>query len=635
MARKPIDFARQAQREAWLAHPTLGEASFANIVRRPHNPIYRGQLPREWAVNGFLFQDPVSQAWFAYIGEYPEHYAMGEVSSRCWILRSDNFGASWEPVGPAFCEDRPLRFEKDPTPIGHYPDVSVVYHDGRYHMVLDWCHAGFDWDLEKADSGTAYAWAAQPEGPFTLAPQPIVRNHELQPLAGKYGRMYASTLIRRKDDWLVLSINDSVSTNGAFAWSLCGMTAAEPAGPYSAPQLLLSPETNSYFPPIVEHFPAFTHDGWIYAPATSVALNRNFQCVFRAPIEAADCPDNWELHQHGSIWHGTSLEAEEKGIWGQTFSGFVDDNQRLQLLYPSLDSHGRGTIHLAARPWEKPYREAGFWLTGHRGPSFTAVRQGYKLASLDAALELGQGSVAVVLGMQGPIGPDKPTSDSSLHSHMLRDCFELVLSESRWQLQAVDSQGNRQRVTAGEHTGQSSSGLLTLQLAFSSHQWHIDINGETWAAPLRRPQGLTGLWAAANSSALVKEFVLRGEPYDSGLHWLYTEALLGAGVNPKDWETMHDSGFRFGLGARSRKNNARVKWNIHGRAMELWSPRSPDLGRCQVYLDGQSLGPLDLYSPERQPSAVVLSRQGLPDTFHALVLESLEGPLVVDSLTVY
>jgi hypothetical protein len=52
---------------------------------------------------------------------------------------------------------------------------------------------------------------------------------------------------------------------------------------------------------MLEFYPAFVHRGFVYAPATSVALNRNYNALFRAPLERAAEPGAWELFQNGSL----------------------------------------------------------------------------------------------------------------------------------------------------------------------------------------------------------------------------------------------------------------------------------------------------------------------------------------------
>ena len=71
---------------------------------------------------------------------------------------------------------------------------------------------------------------------------------------------------------------------------------------------------------------------------------------------------------------------------------------------------------------------------------------------------------------------------------------------------------------------------------------------------------------------------------------------------------------------------------LQGRGFRLWLPKGPDYGRCTAELDGLPLGDLDLQAAAEQPSAVLLSREDLPDGFHALVVRSGDQPMPVDCL---
>jgi len=179
-----VDYADSRRAGLWLQDPVCGGPSFDAFVHAPHNPLHRGAPPFEWPVNSFFFPDPVSGNRYIYIGDYPEGYAARP--SRCVLLRSANRGQSWSNLGVVLEGSKEL-FDQG----GATPDVSVVYADGRYHMVYDWVEP--DWSQL---GGLAYAWAEKPEGPFHRAPQPITRNKELTPLLGKYQRTYAATLLR-------------------------------------------------------------------------------------------------------------------------------------------------------------------------------------------------------------------------------------------------------------------------------------------------------------------------------------------------------------------------------------------------------------------------------------------------------
>jgi hypothetical protein len=200
----------------------------------------------------------------------------------------------------------------------------------------------------------------------------------LTALLGRYQRTYAATLLRRKRDWMIVALMDHAPNS----WALFGITAPKPEGPYGERVLLRNVESDGFHPPLLEYYPAFVHRGFMYAPATSVALNRNHNALFRAPLERAAEPSAWELIQNGSVWHAEDVENEAYGLWGQTLSGWVDGNGVLQVSFHSRDPKGMGTINIAARPWKQPLRKVGFVMSGHQGPSLTPSQPVWKSACL-------------------------------------------------------------------------------------------------------------------------------------------------------------------------------------------------------------------------------------------------------------
>ena len=316
-----VDYAESRQAGLWLQDPVLGGPSFDSFVHSARNPLHRGAPPFEWPVNGFFFADPVSGDWYIYVGDYPAGYTSRP--SRCVLLRSADGGGSWTNLGVVLQGSKAL-FDRG----GATPDVSVVYAEGRYHMVYDWVEP--DWSEL---GGLGYAWAEKPEGPFHRAREPITRSRALPLLLGKYQRTYAATLLRRKHDWMILAMMDRAPNS----WALFCITAPRPEGPYGERILLRNVEGEKFHPPLLEFYPAFTHGGFVYAPATSVALNRNYNALFRAPVERAAEPGAWELFENGSVWHAEDVENEAYGLWGQTFSGWVDRHGVLQAMFPSRE----------------------------------------------------------------------------------------------------------------------------------------------------------------------------------------------------------------------------------------------------------------------------------------------------------
>ena len=194
--------------------------------------------------------------------------------------------------------------------------------------------------------------------------------------------------------------------DGFFSWGELAVTAPTPKGPWSEPVLVLGVESNRYYPPTAESFPAFVHEGYVYNPATSVALNRNCQVIYRAEIEQAHRPQAWQLYQFGTAWHSEYVPHEGFGIWGQTFSGFSDAQGQFHVLFPSRErSSGVGTINFASRPWNKPLRDRGFVLSGHAGSSFTLLRSAYRGFELETDLTVHGNAARIVWGCRAPSAP--------------------------------------------------------------------------------------------------------------------------------------------------------------------------------------------------------------------------------------
>lgn len=610
------DYAESRYVDLWLRHPVYGDPSFDAFDHLPGNPILTGTPPYGWPVNGFLFSDPISDNWYIYVGDYAKGY-IGPLPNRCILLRSKNRGRSWENLGVVLHGDARM-FDKG----GNTPDVSVVFEDDRYHMVYDWTLP------DRKDGGLAYAWADKPEGPWHRDAQPITRNSTLTRLLGKYQRTYAGTLVRRKNDWLILAMMD----NPPYSWAMFAISAQKPQGPYSKRTLIRHVEVGYFYPPLMEYYPAFVDAGWVYAPATSVARNRNFQVILRAPLEKATNPEAWEMAYHGSVWHSEDVPNEAHGIWGQTFSGWVNQKGTLRAMFPSRNTEGYGTINLAERPWSKPLRERGFHFSGDNAPSLTCLRRSYSDFTLEAELRV-RGKARIIWSYQAPLGPNQPTSNSTLHPLSLTRYQGLELTPNEWRVVEVDKQGKVRVVAKGA--------------SYSDSQWKVTIgrraNGatslalggkEVWKGTLSARGGAIGLLAESHTHVSVDRFVITGKSEPGTLSFLYTEAWLDAGENPANWVEQKDPAFRFGTGAVHREGGGHAKWNFMGSGFRLWSPKGPDYGTVDIRLDGSVVGTVNLHSAQPQPSQPVYVKAGLSGTFHAIILQARSGRLVVDSLDV-
>lgn len=633
-----IDFALGQQADAWLRHNALGDPSFDSFERRPNNPIVRGKPPLVWPVNGFLFEDPKSGYWYAYVSNYNLGYdtGPGRAPMHCRVHRSKDRGKTWKEIGPIF--DNPkFCFDGTTETANSAPDVSVVFADNRYHLAYDWGSDNLAWpqmlDPPKGmDNGCAYAWSERPEGPFHRARNPILRTTDMARRfdpSKKYRRAYGTGIIHRKNDWLVLVLADS---NDYFAWGLMAMTTKDPAGAWSDPKMVMSVDGDRFFTHTAEPFPMMVYDGYVYAPYASVALNRNFQALYRAKIEDAHRPEAWHLFQHGTAWHSEPVVNEGMGIWGQSFSGFVDRDGQFQVLFPSRERETNvGTISLASRPWAKPLRERGFVLSGHAGPSLTLLRYDWRQFHLKTDFTQHGGPARILWDYQAPLGPDRHAADATIHPLSLTRHQGLELSSNAWRMVNVDAAG---KLTATASGPLENSAKRAVEIdAEQDGQMRVTIDGKVrWTGAVSLSSGRIGLLVDPFTNLNVSQFEIIGPRQPAVVPWLYIEALTGAGVKMSDWDVVQSPLYRFGVGAVRKTPGGRAKWNFRGRGFQLWSPRGPQFGRCEVLIDGRKVAELDLHADKEQPSQVVYTCNDAGDGYHAVVLRPLTGRLPVDSL---
>lgn len=611
------DLAKPRHCEQWLHHPVVGDPSWDAFEREAGNPIYAGKPPYLWPVNGFLFRDPPSGRWYAYISLYPRGY-WPPGGTLCLRERA---GGGWEEVGIVLQGDA-HSFDGDGKRSGGTVDVSIVYEAGKYHMLYGWANPANE------RGGIAYAWADRPEGPFHRVPYPIHEDIHQKPLLGRYVRVYAPTLIRRRNDWLILHMM-STPRNAGGTWALACMTSRYPDREYTPPRLLLYPQSDLFHPPLAEFFPAFVYKGYVYAPATSVALNRTFQALFRAPIQKAHLPEAWQVAQYGSLWHAEPHPWEAQGIWGQTFAGQVAPDGTLRVLFPSKTAQDIGTISLARRKWVQPFHD-GFVLSAPRGAAVAVLRRQYRTFRLFASLR-SNGTWALCWQCTNPLGSDHHLADSTLHPLMRRSRVEWRLRDGEWRLVYIAPSGEATEI-AGGSVRLAPDQAVNLRVNQQQQEAELSINGQrVWTGKLPAEPGRLELLAEPNTLLQVTRFEVAGEFQPSSEYWLATEALAGAASAPGEWKPVQDERFRFGTGFVSATPDARAKWNFWGRGFRLYAPRSPRYGTCEVLVDGETRLTIDLHSPTEEHSSVVMERQ-LTRGYHAVVVRPLEGTIPCDGL---
>ncbi len=145
--------------------------------------------------------------------------------------------------------------------------------------------------------------------------------------------------------------------------------------------------------------------------------------------------------------------------------------------------------------------------------------------------------------------------------------------------------------------------------------------------------GQTGLLAAPNSHARVDRFLLEGDrPVAS--RFLWTDALIGAAQNMKDWEEVESGLFAYGTGVVSRGDGARAKWNVEGTRLVLHAPKRPGYGSARVWLDGAPVSTISFSADQDTPSSPLWDSGPLSPGPHALVIEPEGLPMPLDCLEV-
>ena len=120
-------------------------------------------------------------------------------------------------------------------------------------------------------------------------------------IAPGYRTAYGGTLLQRREhDWLVLTAF-STPGNAGGAWALAALTSEHPDVNYSAPKLLLYPQSDRFHPHPCEFYPCFSDGDVAYCPCTSLQANRGYQAMYRSNLSTAEDPDSWELYVPPSL----------------------------------------------------------------------------------------------------------------------------------------------------------------------------------------------------------------------------------------------------------------------------------------------------------------------------------------------
>lgn len=625
------DYALLSNKNYWSHDYAFGGPSWDTFERFPNNPVYRGRKGMEWPVNGFLFSDPVSGNWYLYIGEYQKNYRVDQDTAtqdfKCVIYKSADRGKTWNKTGDLFpanmlCYDS-IKIQA--------PDVMLTYSDGKYHMVFDWVSNDFNWRNAEL-SGIGYAVADRPEGPFVVSKEPVKMNtqYKQKPLLNRYWRMYAPMIIKRKHDWLLAYMMDRSPSPRSWVLAVC--TASKPEGPYSNTEIILNVEKKTSYPPLMEYYPAFTHDEYIYFPATSVSINRNYQSIYRVKIEDATDANKYELFNNGSIWHSVNVENEYSGIWGQTITGFIDNDDSMYVMFPSKDSNNYGTINLARASWKQLQRQRGFNLTANEGNSFSYINQAIDVEGINMDFTL-DGTMHLIWDFHSPLDILNGWGKFSLEQS---DAVykEIEMNKTGWKVKVFDAGRLVRTVDSGKIKYQRVT-KNKLSLKKVNGKYIVSINDEKcWEGALQKNPGIVGLSLDPHSYLFTDRLEVYGHKVKGFVTYGFYRALVNAGNQDSDWVFKKDTTFLYGKGAISKKDSSFAKWNYDGKGFEIFSPKGPLYGSINIYLDGKLLKNISLKNPAEIESSSIFKFTGRGIKRHAVFIESLDGFLPVDCIKI-
>ena len=416
------------------------------------------------------------------------------------------------------------------------------------------------------------------------------------------------------------------------AWALACMTAEKPNGPYSEPKLLLYPQSKYFHPVHVEFYPAFIYRKYIYAPFTSVVLNRNYLIIFRAKIEEAHLPTAWKIYQ-GSVWHSEPLENETYGLWGQSFFGYVNEKKKFIVGFPSKDSKNIGTINLAERPWNVPYKDGGI-LSAPNCRAITFVKKSFEEFDLKSKIRSNK-NIKIFWNYHVPLGADSFSSDATLHPKAMTDLTILELNRYSWKLSQIDNNGEEIIISRNDSTNipMGVSRPVFINIAVKREKTKILVNKKNiCAGKLPINTGNIGLLAEERVVYFVDTFIISGIGKATTKFLLPGEGIRGAGNIKKvhNWELVSDNDFKFGFGYLNNRKGAMVKWNYLGKGFRLYSPSKPEFGSFDLFLDGKFLKTVNL-TKERTSSHIIFSLN-VPYGYHAVVQINRNGTMACDTL---
>jgi hypothetical protein len=324
-------------------------------------------------------------------------------------------------------------------------------------------------------------------------------------------------------------------------------------------------------------------------------------------------------------WEYNAKPDEKFGIWGQTIHGLVKDNE-FTVIYPSKDEREYGTISLAKRRFDTPFSD-GFVFSGHAGKSVSPLLCSYQEFTLNAELDF-TGEIEIAFDYSGILGPNMHCSDAEPHRQSLSSYYSVVLNQDgRYKFIRKDKDSHETVVFDGKNQGR----IKNIRIVNNSSQCLVFINNsKAGEAEVRitEPNPVT-IIAHEFTVLSCTKFEMEGMQYPYRLRYNSLEAILNAGrlIN----EFKRDESLHFMTDeCYTTEGEVSVKWNFIGDGFCIFSPKSPDLGAMEIWLDGTFITTVSLYSVMKASSQIVFTSHSLEFGRHCVQIKPHTGRIAVD-----
>jgi hypothetical protein len=274
-------------------------------------------------------------------------------------------------------------------------------------------------------------------------------------------------------------------------------------------------------------------------------------------------------------------------------------------------------------------RQRGFTLTAHSGRSLTVTRTAYGPFELDAELTLASGTARLAWGYQAPLATVGRADGKPAPVTWTRHAG-LELTRTGWR---VLTAGERPEPTVTAQGALPDATKRKVRITFAAGRTTVTLDGKRiWVGFVDAAPGPMALLLEPGTHLTVDRFAVTGAPRPATQVWLASEAIAGSGIAEGSYDAAQGPMWHAGQGVVCRTLRERAKWSFRGRGFRLWAPRGPEYGTVTVLLDGKRIASVDLRADTETASALVSSRAGLEDGFHALVLQADDRPLPLDCL---